>query len=161
MQKWEAMRELAIFIHQERPDIANNTFMALAFWTFSGVSAIPALNGKDNYWTAYTKNILKHPLELTNQKEEATELPSKAWVTYFSTPLGAPVVVLLETQKNISSDIVTIIASKPINGILTYKYFNGDISSQIIHLNFLDWVCNSACSIKITSEYKVNTESHW
>jgi len=65
------------------------------------------------------------------------------------------VVVLYEQQRDNGSNVLTLVASKPILGTLSYKNLNGEKLS----LDPRNWVCTNICAIILASESGIRPES--
>ncbi len=158
-QKWFAMRELVDYIRIERPDLGKRIFFAPSFWTYSGVSNIPKEQefvkefGGDNYWTKYIGSVLKYKLMVKNDVYEANQ--DSVFVTYFSTPLGAPLLVLYERNNKDDGGLISLISSRPLLGSLYYDYING----SLIQKDMVDWNCQRVCLKRWHSSQPIQTES--
>jgi hypothetical protein len=154
-QKWEAMRELVHFVRTKRPDLENRTFYAPAFWTFSGVSAIPGnspFNG-ENYWTEYSRAVLKSPLKFRNSDYKVAS--EAVFATYFSTPTRAPVVALYEQPGEAGPSAVSLVAPRPVMGTFSYQFTDGMSAKQDLE----HWVCNGHCSMQWNYDRAIHPQS--
>jgi hypothetical protein len=155
LQKWEAMRALADFVQLERPDLERRNFDAPAFWTYSGASAIPgdSLFPDSNYWTEYAKAVLKVPMAFRGATDE--ERPAAVFVTYFATPAGTPAVALYERQADGDNCTVSLVARRPVAGVLSYRFTDGSsVSHSADH-----WSCNDVCSTQWHTDHPIQSAS--
>ena len=141
-QKWEAVRDLAMFVHSDRPDLIGSLFYAPALWAASGVSSIPgdSTYTGENYWTEYSKSALNIPIKFTKSD---IDLPSDfVEVAYFATPAGNPIAALLEKTSQNQKRRITLIASKAVTGTL---YFQRE-GAQTRKISAEKWVCTKLCT---------------
>jgi hypothetical protein len=153
MQKWEAVHTLGDFVHLERPDLERRSFQAPAFWTYSGASAIPAdaLFSDGNYWTEYAKSVLKVPMAFRGAADE--ERPEAVFVTYFATPAGTPAVVFYERQADAENCTVSLVARRPVAGVLSYHFMDGSsVSHPADH-----WSCKDVCSMQWHPDHPIQS----
>jgi hypothetical protein len=154
VQKWAAMRDLVQFVEAQRPDLEKRIFNAPAFWTVSGVSDIPALDPflGENYWTTYSRIVLKSDLRFSNASEQT---PGAVQVAYFATPVGIPVVAVYEQQANNSADVVTIVSSRAVSGTLLFQFEDGTPAKEDVE----HWVCNEMCTMQWRYDRAIQSRS--
>lgn len=143
-QKWAAFEQLVIFARADRPDLSSRALFAPDFWTSSGVSDIPneQSSGGKNYWTAYAATVLKSPLQILGPE---TRPPIDAvYVRYFSTPTGAPLLVIYEPATPPSLGIVTLVAPRPLTGELSYRLAEATSATR----SLVGWKCRSYCALR-------------
>lgn len=153
-QKWAAFEQLAIFARADRPDLDSRALFAPDFWTFSGVSNIPnrQFSGK-NYWTAYAATVLKSPLQILGPE---TRPPIDAvYVRYFSTPAGAPLLVIYEPATPPWLGIVTLVAPRPLTGELSYTLAEATSATR----SLVGWKCRSYCTMRWEEDRALRPET--
>lgn len=142
-QKWMAVHELASFVQSDRPDLMEKVFYAPALWTTTGVSSIPLDNllQSENYWTQYSKHLLNIPLKMTTSSNE--QVTDQLVVSYISTPVGTPIVILHEKVGSNDGWRITLLSSQAITGSIVYR---GD-AERITRILSDSWQCSSHCTI--------------
>lgn len=154
-QKWEAFENIVTYIKSDHEDMRDNYFYGPAFWTFSGVSAIPGVSvyTGSNYWTEYSRSILKYPLQFESEKQKNKK--NFIYTAYFSMPEGVPISVISRKVLMSNRWETTLIASRRISANISYEIGESSLS----HVLSGKWTCEKECSIVFYSDEGYKPES--
>jgi hypothetical protein len=147
-QKWDAMRELSVFMRASADDLKQRTVFAPSFWTYSGVSGIPDISRSTSksYWSEFANVVLGTPIEITDANGDFVQDALHA--SYVSTPQGSPVVILQDSR----SQRNYLLAATPVAGTIITSLG----ASQKIHVAEDEWNCAAQCAFTWASSNELN-----
>lgn len=137
VQKWQAMQQLATYIHAERKDLKKREVSVPSLWLRIGVSQMPPIMANRNYWGEYTRILLKKKLTIVRGPPE----PGAVFAKHFATPEGTALVAM-----NDALGRTTLLAARPVTGTFTYKQ-DGVPKTYVV--NASHWKCARQCVAEV------------
>lgn len=153
-QVWRAVADVALYAKQVRPELTSKTFYAPTLWVTSGVSAIPEWENvqNENYWTAYTKAVIKTPLTIV-KTPDYLNFPDTI-VLHYTGLVGESPITALSEKTHDSRWRITLLSSNPFEGKLVYGE-EGSLPRERTLAG--QWNCTSICAISFEDAHYLSS----